>query len=78
MKFVKVKELPKRRKNSILIFLDEFMTSNIKFAKVEFSEKDYKTPSSCQSAFSKAIKAGGFPIIVKSINKEVYLIRTDM
>ena len=79
MKFVKVKELPKKaKKKRVMLFLEEFVASNIKIAKVEFNESDYCSPSSCQSAFRKSALTGGYPVEVKTVDKVVYLIRTDM
>lgn len=81
IKFVAIEGLP-RRKNKTNGYVDgmlqEFMSMNVKFAKVEFDAKDYKNPASCQSVYYKAIKAGAYPITVKCINKEVYLIRRDL
>lgn len=79
MKFTEVKELPRaRRKTNIRVRLDEFMSMGIKFAKLEYDAGEYKLPKYACGAFNISAKTGGYPIDVKMINGEVYLIRKDM
>ena len=79
MKFVKVDELPKRRsKKNLRVFLDEFICSNIKVAKVDFKSDEYKSAKTRRHCLSLAIKRDFYPIKVTQIGDEVFFIRTDM
>ena len=70
MTFVKVDNLPGRRnKKDLRGFLKEFITADIKVAKINLN---------CYNALGTSIKRGGFPIKVRMRNGELYLIRTDL
>lgn len=83
MKFIEVAELPesnpnkKNRRGVTRDKLDEFMSMNIKMAKV-VSDGAYVNNISCYNTMSKAAKNGCYPISVKMRNGEVYLIRRDI
>ena len=79
MKFVEVKELPRRTvKKHVIGYITEFMNMNVKIVKVEFNDREYKTVGSAQSSFYKCITNLGFPVKAKIIDHELYLIRKDM
>ena len=81
MKFVEVKEIPTTRRNFQCKFeerLGRFMDRNIKYAKVVYDMDEYTSSTGCALAFKRACLWYGFPIDVKQINGEVYLIRRDI
>lgn len=85
MTCVEVKELPERytcveqrNRKDLSNFLNSFMLANAKFAKVLYDERDYSSVQSARAAIQNAIDYYRFPMIAKTINKEIYLIRTDM
>ena len=79
MKFVQVEKLPKSRKRYRLsVYLDEFMDSNIRIAKVDLSSEHYKDVRSAYSSLHKSANNFGYPIKVMLINNEVYLVRKDI
>ena len=79
MKFVEVKEAPKMgyKRNELQARLNEFMRMRTKTVKVIW-EGTYKSAQGAQCNISRAAKVGGFPIDVRRIKGEVYLIRRDM
>ena len=79
MKFVKVDEVPgKPVKKRLRVYLDEFMTSNIKIARIDFNERDYKSSSVARACFARSVANYGYPINVIQRGNEVYLSRRDM
>lgn len=79
MKFVEVKEVPEVRcRKNLQGYLNEFMAWNIKVAKVEFNEKEYKNARSAQASFHKAIKTSKLPLTIIKRNDEIFLVRNDM
>ena len=82
MRFVKVEEnkIPKGFRGLLKIEgeLTEFMAMNVKCARVQFTDLEYKSANGCYSSLSKAIKRHAFPIKAFTREGKVYLIRTDM
>ncbi len=78
IKFVEVKEVPICQKKNLQNYLEEFMNMNIKVARVEFDELDYKNIDAAAAAFNNSAKRGGFPITVTRRNGELYLINRDI
>lgn len=79
MKFIEVKEVPRKLyRIDLQNHLEEFMRMNVKIVKVDFNEREYKSAETCRTSFLNAIKRGAFPIDVKCVNKEIYLVRRDM
>lgn len=92
MKLISVKKLPekvyrrhKSPRKSVKGYLVEFMKMNVKYAKIAYGDDDYIHNRACVSSFRHAITSryvvnarAEFPIIVKEINNDVYLIRTDL
>lgn len=68
----------RRTKKNLKVYFKEFMCSNIKTAKVEFNEWDYKNSAVASRVLWVAAKRHGFPIKVHKNGDEVYLIRTDI
>lgn len=80
MKFVECKEgLPERTdKKNLKIYFEEFMSSNIKVAKVEFNKGDYKSIKIAYRCIHASVKRHGFPIKVHKIGNNIYLVRKDI
>ena len=79
MKFTVVEKIPERKaKKKLAYILDEFMNMNVKFAKFEFNENEYKTASSANGALRKSAARFGYPIKVQLINGEIYFERRDI
>ena len=79
MKFVEVKDVPKRnRQKNLQVFIDEFMSANIRCAKIEFKEHEYKNINIARSCIQTAVKRSGAPIYVVKRDDNIYFIRKDM
>lgn len=92
MKLVSINKLPDKvyrrhmsQRKSVKQYLVEFMKMNVKYAKVVYSDSDYVHNRACVASFRHAITSRyavnarpEYPIIVREINNDVYLIRTDM
>lgn len=80
MFYTKVDELPekKKTKKKLRVFLDEFMSENIKMAKVHVKEDDYKHPRYAYTSLLESARNGGYPIDVVMVNGETFLVRRDM
>lgn len=79
MKFVEVKEVPERtHKKDLRKILEDFMTTNIKVAKVDFNDGDYKEARYCANSIAVAVRRAALPITVTRRGEEVYLIRRDI
>ena len=82
MTFVPVDKLPER--NPKLSYkrradiLKEFLKTNVKYARVDFSMLEYSCAKDVRSAMSQAIKTWRLPVEVKLINNEVYLINLEL
>lgn len=59
-------------------YLQEFMDMNVKTVRLDFSEDEYLSPTSCHNSFRSSAHYNKFPIDVKMINGEVYLVRWDL
>lgn len=77
IKLVEVKEIPKSRrgKQHLANFLDEFMKSDMKLAKIEYHDRDYVDAKSCYKCCSRAAKHSGLPIKVLRRGENVYLVK---
>lgn len=79
MKFVEVKEVPDKKKyHPLKSRWDEFMAMNVKVAKVDLDEREYKSVEIARATMALSIKRLGYPITVTRRNGEIYLIRRDM
>jgi hypothetical protein len=77
MTIIEVKEIPKRRtaKHNLVDFLEEFMKSDIRSAKIEYDSYDYSSYKSCYANMHRAAKQHGFPIKVLLRSENVYLVK---
>lgn len=79
MRFVPVNELPERcRKKPLKHVFEEFIAMNVKFARVDLTRFDYKTPTVAAQVLGVACKRHCVDIKVHRVNDEVYFERTDM
>lgn len=79
MKFVPVESLPNRRmKKSLSVLFKEFMAMNVKIAKVDLNEQDYKSPRIARSVLGNAAKRHCVSVKVCIRDDEIYFVRTDM
>lgn len=80
MKFTKVDTMPGRRlsKKSLKPVFDEFMNMNVKIAKVEFNDREYKNASVAYNVLTHAVKRHCVPIKVHFRNNEIYFERRDI
>lgn len=78
MKFVPVENVPAPRQgwcpqHNLQHLIDEFANASVNTAKVEFTEKDYKSPKNCCNSLRKAIKKSGYKIKVLQKRNDVFL-----
>lgn len=65
-------------KQPVSDYIDKFMTMNVKTVRVDYEEGEYLNPNSCAASFRGVVSNNYLPIEVKTINGEVYLVRTDI
>lgn len=80
MRFTKVEKVPVFRRGfgARQMELLEFMNMDVMCVKVTLAPDEFKSTDSAQVSLRQSAKKAGFPIKVRVINKELYLIRTDM
>lgn len=87
MKLIPIKELPMKNKpvrrgraksKDIFGMLEEFMETGAKYAKVEYTNAEYASRPSAQASLCRATLDYRYPLYVRSINGDVYIIRTDI
>lgn len=83
MKFTAINDLPenvirRRKYHKVRRFLEEFITQNVKYAKVEYFDGEYAHAASAYSQLNRRIKEDGLPVDVVKNGDEIYLIRRDM
>lgn len=80
MKFVEVERLPETRRQykSLKNMFDEFLNMNVKMAKVDLTEHDYKNISIGYRVLYNSVKRWDVPIKVCMRNGEVYFVRRDI
>ena len=78
MIFTPVKELPKPRKrtrcNRSAERLHEFLSMNVKYARMDVGKLEYSHSYSAYTSMRNMVKFYSLPIDVKMLNGEVYLI----
>lgn len=80
-KFIEVEGTPEViKKNYANLKADwkEFMGMNIKVAKVDLTQYNYKTPIIAAQVMGKSVKLHGQPIDVVRRRDEIFLVRRDM
>lgn len=72
-----VNELPKVKRGPHMLqaYIEEFMNSDGKIVKIDFNEKDYKSPNVCYSVWKVAVKRSGRLVKVAKRGDEVYLVK---
>lgn len=84
MKFVEVaevpekKDIPRRKRGELKLYLERFIQRDIKIAKVDFSPEEYFAMIGAYNSMRLACKRHVLPIDVTMRNGEVYLIRRDL
>jgi hypothetical protein len=80
MKAIAVHCIPERMhgNHKLRRFFEDFITSNIKLAKIELSEVEYKSPKVAQNVMGIAARRGKYPVKVMLRGDDIYLQRTDM
>ena len=80
MNFVVVERMPERRrpKKSLKNRFDEFMNMNVKLAKVDLTENDYKSVKVGYGVLHTAAKHYGYPIEVHLRDGKLYFERRDI
>lgn len=87
MRFVEIKEDPRKirrdrtryvTRNNLKSFLDEFMRSNIKYARIEVSPNEYKDSTSAYGSLNHCVDSFMYPIQVIMCRGITYLVRTDI
>ena len=79
MRMVKMENgLPKRENFKHVRIFKEFMAMEVKVARVDLDPDDYKNPCVARNVLGNGAKRHGFPVKVKTLNDEIYFIRTDM
>lgn len=79
MKFVPVNDLPKVcKKKALKHVLAEFMAMNVKYARVDLTQFDYKSPAVAAQVLGVASRRHCVDIKVHKRKDEIYFERTDM
>ena len=78
MRGIIVHEIPERTNHNLKRFLEEFMHTNVKHFKVEYTDGEYRNSNVAYESLRVAAKRHKCPIKVTTRNGEVYLTRTDM
>ena len=74
MKLIPVEAVPKRRgRHHLQDLIEEFVKSDDKVVKIDFSDHDYKSAKVCLSCLGVAAKQSGYPIRVSLREGIVYL-----
>ena len=74
MKLVPVESIPGRRtRHHLQELIEEFVNSDAKNVKIDFSSRDYKSGKVCRSCLGIAAKKSGHPIKVLIRGDEVFL-----
>lgn len=82
MDLIPIDILPSRKANceykNIRSYLMEFMQMNVKYARVEYTQKEFLNIPSARSSISGMIRQFNFPVRTRVLNDTLYLERTDM
>lgn len=74
MKLIPVESIPiRRRRHPLQELIEEFVSSDTDIVKIDFSDRDYKSPSVCRMCLGVAVKKSGRPITVHIRDGEVFL-----
>ena len=80
MRFTTMDVMPRltRKPSERQMELLEFMNMGVQCVKITLAPGEYASTNSAHSTLSQCIKKLGIPVVVRTINGELYLIRTDM
>lgn len=83
MRFVRVNEIPpsERRRSramSLKTKLERFMKMDIPLARVDYTPKDYSSPTGCLKSLTVACDMHNIPAYVIMRNGYIYIVRTDI
>ena len=79
MRFTVVEKVPgKAIKKNLRHIFDEFVNMDVKFAKFEFNENEYKHANSAYNNLTRAARKYGYPVNVHVRENEVYFERRDI
>lgn len=82
MQFVKfegkIPEIKRIHRKNLKGYFDEFMSTNIKVAKVMLNEGEYKDVVVARNVLNRSVVNHGYPITVRRVGKEIFLIRRDI
>lgn len=80
MRFTKVDKMPafKRGYGARQLELMEFMKMEVMCVKVALAPNEYSTINTARTTLQASAKKAGLPIKVRILDRELYLIRTDM
>lgn len=70
--------VPKRMNFKLKWFFEDFLNMNVKVARVDFDEDDYKSYKVARGVLATSAKRHSVPVKVVVSEKKVYLVRTDM
>ena len=68
----------KRGRHNLISMLDAFIQLDIPYAKIQLHELEYKSYKSAYNSIYNAIKNHRYNIVVRSINRELYLVRGSL
>lgn len=79
MRIIIVKDgLPKRENFKLINLYNEFMATGSKVAKIDIDPDDYKSIDSAYKSVWSSLARTDFPIKLRRVNNDLYLIRTDL
>ena len=79
MRAVPINCIPEaKRYHRLQAFLEEFVNSNVGFAKIELAPDEYESPLIAYRCIGLAAKRGNHPVKVIKRGNDLYLVRTDM
>lgn len=74
MKLIPVEQIPKvTGYHKLQDLIEEFVNSDTKIVKVDFTEDDYKSPTVCRSCLAAAVKRSKRPVKVWRRGNEIFL-----
>lgn len=79
MKFVEVEKVPERKRKykNLKVIFDEFVAMNVKAARVDLTEHDYKNVKVAYTVLHNAAKRFCVPVKVYIRGNEIYFERKD-
>ena len=66
---------PKKKRKDIL---DDFIAMNVKFARLNFADYEYKNTRSAYESLCQGVRTYGHPIKIYKHGTEIYFVRKDI